>query len=158
MTQNEKTGNVWIMNYRILIIAGIVLLCLLPVGVQAADDSVIISAKIEKTISISYVGPYPGTWNLIVGPNAQNYGDLAITTNADWHLTTSTTDSLDGLKHGAISLAVPLLLNGGNVTAFTASGTISSPVNLPFSQVVTMGDRYYDTGYGTTVTFTVMND
>ena len=161
MTENEKTGNVWIMNYRILIIAGIILLCLLPAGAQAVQAPVHIDAQIEKYISVSITDPVTDTWNLNVGvTNTRDYGDLVIASNYGWALTTAATNG-DYLKSTTIPtppspyLANELKLNGVDVTAFVdskpESGTKTD--DLSFSQSVLFSDP--PDSYGTVVTFTV---
>ena len=162
MTENEKTGNVWIMNYRILIIAGIVLLCLLPAGAQAATATSTIDAKIEKYIAVSITDPYTGTWNLnkVGDTNTQDYGDLVIASNYGWALTTAATNG-DYLKSTTIPtppspyLANKLKLNGVDVTAFvdSRSGSGTKTDDLSFSQFVSFSDP--PDSYGTVVTFTV---
>ena len=161
MTQNEKTGNVWIMNYRILIIGGIVLLCLLPAGAQAATASSIIDAKIEKYIAVSITDPYTDIWNLNVGvTNTQPYGNLVISSNYGWSLATTATYG-NYLKSTTIPtppspfLANKLQLNGVDVTVFGDSrpGSGTKTDDLSFSQDVSFSDP--PDSYGTVVTFTV---
>ena len=158
MTENEKTGNVWIMNYRILIIAGIVLLCLLPAGAQAATATSTIDAKIDKYIAVSITDAYTGTWNLnnVGATNTQDYGDLVISSNWGWALTTAATNG-DYLKSTTTPtvLANKLKLNGVDVTMFVDSrpGSGTKTDDLSFSQFVSFSDP--PDLYGTVVTFTV---
>ena len=155
MTQNEKTGNVWIMNYRILIIAGIVLLCLLPAGAQAATATSTIDAKIDKYISVSITGAYTGIWNLnnVGATNTQDYGDLVISANYEWILATSATNGNFLKTAGGTPLQTNLKLNGVDVETFTDTALISKTDDLSFSQFVSLSDP--PDLYGTVVTFTV---
>jgi hypothetical protein len=156
MREIERTGKPWVMNPRILIIAGLLLLCLVPAGVQAAvsADSYV-NVSIQKTISISIEDPFTGTWALNVGPNTQDYGNLSIVTNAQWTLYTTATYG-DYLRRSSTTpLSSPLLLNSGLVTAFIDTGPSSKKDDLSFSQQVAIDDLvdYYET----TVTFTAYN-
>ena len=164
MTETEKTGKVWIMNPRILIIAGLLLLCLIPAGVQAATAGSYVNVSIQKTMSISIEHAFTGTWLLDVGPipNEKHYGELKITTNAPWTLGTDTTPTHDDYLWTYVGtsptthLIKKLQLNGLNVTEFSDLGTGSDSDDLDFSQVVTIDDivNYYET----TVVFTVTNN
>ena len=156
MREIERTGKSRVIHARILIIAGLLLLCLLPAGVQAAVSApAYVNVSIQKTISISIEHPFTGTWALNVGPNTQDYGNLSIVTNAPWTLYTTATYGNYLRRSATTPLSSPLLLNSGLVTAFIDSGPSSKKDDLSFSQQVAIDDivKYYET----TVVFTAYN-
>jgi len=105
---------------------------------------------VEISLEDPVTGPV-GNWDLGSGPNSQNYGNLVITSNTNWALTTSATNG-DYLMQGQTKLANKLKLNGGDITTFTDSGSGSKTEVLSFSQQVDPADPAGD--YSTTVTFT----
>jgi hypothetical protein len=121
-----------------------------PLGGNATT---IINANVQQELSVAITNPFTGNWALSQGANTQNYGNLNVTANLPWSLSTSATNGNYLKTSGGTSLAANLVLNSVPVTSYTSSGTGSADMALDFAQWINIFD---DPGnYGTVVTFTV---
>jgi PKD repeat protein len=106
---------------------------------------------IEPTISLALENPFTGNWNLAQGENTQDYGNLVITSNANWQITTAATNG-DYLMQGSNKLVNKLQLNNGDATVFMDTGSGNKTRGLSFSQKIDPADLAGN--YNTVVTFT----
>jgi PKD repeat protein len=106
------------------------------------------------TVEINIENPVTGpvdNWNFASEMNTQNYGNLTITSNTNWKLTTSASNG-DYLMHDSNRLSNKLQLNGNDVTTFSDSGSGNKTEVLSFSQQIAPSD--FNGHYTTNVTFT----